>query len=86
MLLEAESVFEAHRDSRVLLLNYGRSQRRFFDAFPDARVRSVTSLLGILVHLLFLGGHAGLVWGWIIPFPFIMCVAAVMAEMASSMP
>ncbi|EJF60961.1 amino acid transporter [Dichomitus squalens LYAD-421 SS1] len=32
------------------------------------------------------GGHVGMVWGWFIPCMFIMCVAASMAELASSMP
>ncbi|KAF8555243.1 amino acid transporter [Imleria badia] len=32
------------------------------------------------------GGHFAMVWGWFIPCIFITCVAASMAEMASSMP
>lgn len=32
------------------------------------------------------GGHVGLVWGWFAPCFFVMCVAASMAELASSMP
>lgn len=78
--------YKAPRDSRVLLFDNGRSQRRLFDTFLDPSFRSVTSSPSSIVNLLFQGGHVGLVWGWIIPFPFIMCVAAVMAEMASSMP
>ena len=32
------------------------------------------------------GGHVGLVWGWFIPCPFVLCVAACLAEMTSAMP
>ncbi|KAI9069374.1 amino acid transporter [Trametes sanguinea] len=32
------------------------------------------------------GGHLGMVWGWFIPCLFVMCIAASMAELASSMP
>ncbi|KAG1742376.1 amino acid transporter [Suillus paluster] len=32
------------------------------------------------------GGHFAMVWGWFIPCIFVMCVAASMAELASSMP
>ncbi|EGO23956.1 hypothetical protein SERLADRAFT_362094 [Serpula lacrymans var. lacrymans S7.9] len=32
------------------------------------------------------GGHFAMIWGWFIPCFFIMCVAASMAELASSMP
>ncbi|KAG9315894.1 amino acid transporter [Chiua virens] len=32
------------------------------------------------------GGHFAMVWGWFIPCIFITCVAASMAELASSMP
>ncbi|KIJ17674.1 hypothetical protein PAXINDRAFT_129948 [Paxillus involutus ATCC 200175] len=32
------------------------------------------------------GGHFAMVWGWFIPCIFVTCVAASMAELASSMP
>jgi len=32
------------------------------------------------------GGHFAMVWGWFIPCIFITCIAASMAELASSMP
>ena len=32
------------------------------------------------------GGHIGIVFGWLIPCIFVMCIAASMAELASSMP
>ncbi|KAH9890370.1 amino acid transporter [Cubamyces lactineus] len=32
------------------------------------------------------GGHVGMVWGWFIPCLFVNCIAASMAELASSMP
>ncbi|KAF8555239.1 amino acid transporter [Imleria badia] len=32
------------------------------------------------------GGHFALVWGWFIPCIFVTCIAASMAELASSMP
>lgn len=43
--------------------------------------------LGVLAKLLCSqGGHVGLVWGWLIPCPFVLCVAASLAELTSSMP
>lgn len=36
--------------------------------------------------LLSQGGHVGLVWGWLIPCPFVLCIAACLAELTSAMP
>ncbi|KAI0254804.1 amino acid/polyamine transporter I [Lactifluus subvellereus] len=31
-------------------------------------------------------GHVGMVWGWLVPCPFVLCIAASLAEMTSAMP
>lgn len=46
-------------------------------------IASVTSTWSFM---LVSGGHVGMVWGWIIPWFFVLCIAASMAELASSMP
>ncbi|EPT00229.1 hypothetical protein FOMPIDRAFT_1030520 [Fomitopsis schrenkii] len=78
-------------DVRLAELGYKSEFRREFSlietvAFSFSIMAVLTGVSSTLSLILASGGHVGLVWGWIIPFPFIMCVAAVMAEMASSMP
>ncbi|KZO94253.1 amino acid transporter [Calocera viscosa TUFC12733] len=46
-------------------------------------IASVTSTWSFM---LVSGGHVGMVWGWIIPWFFVLTIAASMAELASSMP
>lgn len=46
-------------------------------SIPPATNRVMTRILG---------GHVGMVFGWLIPCFFVMCIAASMAEMASAYP
>ncbi|KAI0671134.1 amino acid transporter [Trametes maxima] len=76
-------------DARLAELGYrGEFKRDFVDALVRPRVWF--SSIGIITHcsdpILITGGHLGMVWGWFIPCIFILCIAASMAELASSMP
>lgn len=56
-------------------------------SFPLVSGKRAALQLRDLVSLsLTLGGHVGMVFGWLIPCLFVMTVAASMAELASSMP
>ncbi|KAH9831373.1 amino acid transporter [Rhodofomes roseus] len=78
-------------DARLAELGYKSEFKREFSsietiAFSFSIMAVVSGISSTLSLILASGGHVGLVWGWGIPVPFVMCVAAVMAEMASSMP
>jgi amino acid transporter len=88
-----ETLSAVHRSDNVLLrkLGYKSEFRREFSL-----LETVSFSLGILAvscgittgysYPLLSGGHFAMVWGWFIPCIFITCVAASMAELASSMP
>ncbi|KAH9922972.1 amino acid transporter [Fomitopsis serialis] len=78
-------------DARLAELGYKSEFRREFSlvetvAFSFSIMAVISGISSSLSLILASGGHVGLVWGWVIPVPFVLCVAAVMAEMASSMP
>ncbi|KAH9922958.1 amino acid transporter [Fomitopsis serialis] len=78
-------------NSRLAELGYKSEFRRQFSlldtvSFSFSIMAVISGISSTLSLTLASGGHVGLVWGWIIPIPFVLCVAAVMAEMASSMP
>ncbi|RDX48902.1 hypothetical protein OH76DRAFT_1439805 [Lentinus brumalis] len=78
-------------DARLAELGYKGEFRREFSLFETvAFAFSIMAVNGgvssTLSFGLISGGHVGMVWGWFIPCIFIMCIAASMAELASSMP
>ncbi|KZT11815.1 amino acid transporter [Laetiporus sulphureus 93-53] len=78
-------------DVQLAELGYKSEFKREFSlletiAFSFSIMAVITGMSSTLSLSLPSGGHVGLIWGWIIPVPFVMCVAAVMAEMTSSMP
>ncbi|OSC97992.1 amino acid transporter [Trametes coccinea BRFM310] len=78
-------------DVRLAELGYKGEFRREFSLFETvAFAFSIMSVIGgvssTLSFGLASGGHLGMVWGWFIPCLFVMCIAASMAELASSMP
>ncbi|CCL99204.1 uncharacterized protein FIBRA_01219 [Fibroporia radiculosa] len=78
-------------DVRLAELGYKSEFQREFSVLETiafsfsimAVIPGVSSTLGLALAS---GGHVGMVWGWFIPCFFVMCIAASMAEMASSMP
>ncbi|KAH9831363.1 amino acid/polyamine transporter I [Rhodofomes roseus] len=78
-------------DARLAELGYKTQFKRGFTLIDAtafsfsimAVISGVSSTMGLTIAS---GGHVGLIWGWLIPVPFVICVAAVMAELASSMP
>ncbi|KAJ8581997.1 amino acid transporter [Rhizopogon salebrosus TDB-379] len=84
---------DLHRDDNVLLrkLGYKSEFKREFSL-----LETISFSLAILAvscgittgysYPLLSGGHFAMVWGWFIPCIFVMCIAASMAELASSMP
>ncbi|KAI0351389.1 amino acid transporter [Trametes cingulata] len=78
-------------DERLAELGYkGEFKREFSLLETVAFAFSIMAVIGgvssTLSFGLVSGGHVGMVWGWFIPCLFIMCIAASMAELASSMP
>lgn len=78
-------------DVRLAELGYKSEFRREFSmietiAFSFSIMAVIPGIASTLSISLPAGGHVGLVWGWFIPCWFVMCVAASMAELASSMP
>jgi len=76
---------------RLAQLGYKSEFRREFSmietvAFSFSIMAVIPGISSTLSLSLPSGGHVGLVWGWGIPCLFVMCVAASMAELASSMP
>ncbi|KAH9932720.1 amino acid transporter [Epithele typhae] len=78
-------------DVRLAELGYkGEFKREFSTIETVAFAFSIMAVIGgvssTLSFGLLSGGHVGMIWGWGIPCLFIMCIAASMAELASSMP
>jgi len=89
----AKDVEGTRRADNVLLakLGYRSEFKREFSlietvAFSFSIMGVVASVTSTFSFPLFAGGHVGLVWGWFIPCPFVLCVAACLAEMTSAMP
>lgn len=87
---EKESI---RRDDNILLakLGYRGEFKREFSlietvAFSFSIMGVIASVTSTFSFPLAAGGHVGMVWGWFIPCPFVLCVAASLAEMTSSMP
>ncbi|KAH9977683.1 amino acid transporter [Lactifluus volemus] len=84
---------EIRRADDILLarLGYKSEFRREFSLIET--VAFAFSIMGIIASVsatfsfpLASGGHVGMIWGWLIPCPFVLCIAASLAEMTSSMP
>ncbi|GBE85084.1 hypothetical protein SCP_0702700 [Sparassis crispa] len=78
-------------DVRLAELGYKAEFRREFSlletvAFAFSIMAVIGGVSSTLSFPLISGGHVGMVFGWGIPCLFIMCIAASMAELASSMP
>ncbi|KAF9242599.1 amino acid transporter [Melanogaster broomeanus] len=88
-----ETLSAVHRADNVLLtkLGYKSEFKREFSlletiAFSLAILAVSCGTTTGYSYPLLSGGHFAMVWGWFIPCIFITCVAASMAELASSMP
>jgi len=79
-------------DNKLLArLGYKSEFKREFSlietvAFSFSIMGVIASVTSTYSSPLAAGGHVGMVWGWLIPCPFVLCVAASLAEMTSSMP
>ncbi|KAI0330851.1 amino acid transporter [Cubamyces sp. BRFM 1775] len=78
-------------DARLAELGYKGEFRREFSlletvAFAFSIMNVIGGVSSTLSFGLASGGHVGIVWGWFIPCLFVNCIAASMAELASSMP
>ncbi|KAF9038687.1 APC amino acid permease [Panaeolus papilionaceus] len=78
-------------DQKLAELGYKSEFRREFSrletiAFAFSIMGVIASVSSTLSFGLVNGGHVGMVWGWFIPSCFVMTIALVMAELASSMP
>jgi len=89
----SEGVEEVRRADNVLLaqLGYRSEFRREFSlietvAFSFSIMGVIASVSSTLSFPLAAGGHVGFVWGWFIPCPFVLCIAASLAELTSAMP
>ncbi|KAI0307071.1 amino acid permease-domain-containing protein [Multifurca ochricompacta] len=72
-------------------LGYKSEFRREFShaetiAFSFSIMGVIASVASTLSFPLAAGGHVGMIWGWLIPCPFVLCVAASLAELTSAMP
>ncbi|KAI9513298.1 amino acid/polyamine transporter I [Russula earlei] len=90
---DAKSVEIIRRTDNVLLakLGYKAEFKREFSlietvAFAFSIMGVVASVSSTLSFPLAAGGHVGMIWGWFIPCPFVLCVAASLAELTSAMP
>ncbi|OJA08785.1 hypothetical protein AZE42_01312 [Rhizopogon vesiculosus] len=82
-----------HRNDNVLLrkLGYKSEFKREFSlletiSFSLAIMAVSCGVTTGYSYPLLSGGHFAMVWAWFIPCVFVMCIAASMAELASSMP
>jgi amino acid permease (GABA permease) len=98
----SNDVVSVHKDSMsdgvrraddVLLaqLGYKSEFRREFSlietvAFSFSIMGIIASVTSTFSFPLAAGGHVGMVWGWLIPCPFVLCVAASLAELTCAMP
>jgi len=84
--------FVRHADDvKLAELGYKSEFRREFSLIET--ISFAFSIMGVIGSVtstysfpLVSGGHVGMVFGWLIPCLFVMCIAASMAELASSMP
>ncbi|TFK34019.1 amino acid transporter [Crucibulum laeve] len=80
------------RDNRLLAhLGYKSEFRREFSLIET--IAFAFSIMGVCAAVsttfffpLVAGGHVGMVFGWLIPCFFVLCIAASLAELTSSMP
>ncbi|KZT69568.1 amino acid transporter [Daedalea quercina L-15889] len=87
----AEEYLTVNDNARLAQLGYKAEFRREFSmletvAFAFTIMAVIPGISTTFTISLPSGGHVGLVWGWFIPCFFVMCVAASMAELVSSMP
>ncbi|KAG0703807.1 amino acid transporter [Suillus ampliporus] len=91
--LSRDDIPSLHQQDNVLLrkLGYKSEFKREFSLLET--ISFSMSILAVSCGIttgysypLLSGGHFAMVWGWFIPCIFITCVAASMAELASSMP
>ncbi|TFY66632.1 hypothetical protein EVG20_g4457 [Dentipellis fragilis] len=78
-------------DVRLAELGYKSEFKREFSlietvAFAFSIMGIVASVTSTLSFPLVSGGHVGMVFGWLIPCFFVLCIAAMMAELTSAMP
>ncbi|KAF8997830.1 amino acid transporter [Cyathus striatus] len=80
------------KDEVVLaLLGYKSEFKREFSliqtiAFSFSIMGVCSAVSTVFYFPLVTAGHVGMVWGWLIPCFFVLCVAASLAELTSSMP
>ncbi|ORY75312.1 amino acid/polyamine transporter I [Leucosporidium creatinivorum] len=80
------------RDAELLAeLGYEQEFKREFSliscmAFAFSIMGVIASVSSTFEFGLSGGGHVGIIWGWLLPGFFVLPVAAVLAELASSMP
>ncbi|PFH50955.1 hypothetical protein AMATHDRAFT_3469 [Amanita thiersii Skay4041] len=95
MTPENESKIAAIREQEdnalLARLGYKSEFRRAFSLLET--IAFAFSIMGVCSAVsttfffpLITGGHVGMVWGWLIPSIFVLCVAASIAELTSSMP
>ncbi|KAI9447937.1 amino acid/polyamine transporter I [Lactarius indigo] len=87
----SESNVRRADDILLAKLGYKSEFRREFSlietvAFSFSIMGVIASVSSTLSFPLAAGGHVGMVWGWLIPCPFVLCVAASIAELTSAMP
>lgn len=89
----ASACENVRRADDVLLakLGYKSEFKREFSlietvAFSFSIMGIIASVTSTFSFPLAAGGHVGMVWGWLIPCPFVLCVAASLAELTSAMP
>ncbi|KAH9179591.1 amino acid/polyamine transporter I [Lactarius sanguifluus] len=87
----SNDVVSVHNGPESDGLGYKSEFRREFSlietvAFSFSIMGVIASVSSTLSFPLAAGGHVGMVWGWLIPCPFVLCVAASLAELTSAMP
>ncbi|KAI1821434.1 amino acid permease [Xylaria intraflava] len=85
------TVLESRDEAALAALGYKQEFKREFSMWTSFAVSfAVMGLLPSIATTMWYGlGYAGAAantWGWLISIVFIMCIAASMAELASSMP
>ncbi|TFY77579.1 hypothetical protein EWM64_g6432, partial [Hericium alpestre] len=78
-------------DALLAELGYKSEFKREFSlietvAFAFSIMGIVASVSSTMSFPLASGGHVGMTFGWLIPCFFVLCIAAMMAEMTSAMP
>ncbi|KAN0126751.1 Amino acid/polyamine transporter I [Russula decolorans] len=90
---DAKGIKGIRREDNILLakLGYKSEFKREFSlietvAFSFSIMGVVASVSSTFSFPLLAGGHVGMIWGWFIPCPFVLCIAASLAELTSAMP